>query len=167
MVERVLEINNSRKRGMADRITAVCGGSVVGKTIAVLGLTFKPNTDDMRESPSLSILPLLIEAGATIRAFDPEGMDEAKKLLPDLDYCGDAYQAIEGADALVLLTEWNEFRALDLVRVRSLLRAPVVIDLRNIYQPEEMTDAGFVYHSIGRAAAAPAAEASPSLRAIA
>jgi UDPglucose 6-dehydrogenase len=167
MVERVLEINNSRKRSMADRITAVCGGSVTGKTIAVLGLTFKPNTDDMRESPSLSILPLLIEAGATIRAFDPEGMDEAKKLLPDLDYCGDAYQAIEGADALVLLTEWNEFRALDLVRVRSLLRAPVVIDLRNIYQPEEMTDAGFVYHSIGRAAAAPAAEASPSLRAIA
>ena len=94
-------------------------------------------------------------------------MGEAKKLLPGLDYCGDAYQAIEGADALVLLTEWNEFRALDLVRVRSLLRAPVVIDLRNIYQPEEMTEAGFVYHSIGRAAAAPAAEASPSLRAIA
>jgi UDPglucose 6-dehydrogenase len=167
MVERVLEINNARKRSMADRITAACDGSVTGKTIAVLGLTFKPNTDDMRESPSLSILPLLIEAGATIRAFDPEGMDEAKKLLPNLDYCGDAYQAIEGADALVLLTEWNEFRALDLVRVRSLLRAPVVIDLRNIYQPEEMTVAGFVYHSIGRAAAAPAAEASPSLRAIA
>jgi UDPglucose 6-dehydrogenase len=167
MVERVLEINNARKRSMADRITAACDGSVTGKTIAVLGLTFKPNTDDMRESPSLSILPLLIEAGATIRAFDPEGMDEAKKLLPNLDYCGDAYQAIEGADALVLLTEWNEFRALDLVRVRSLLRAPVVIDLRNIYQPEEMTEAGFVYHSIGRAAVAPAAEASPSLRAIA
>ena len=167
MVERVLDINNSRKRGMADRITAVCGGSVTGKTIAVLGLTFKPNTDDMRESPSLSILPLLTEAGATIRAFDPEGMGEAKKLLPDLDYCGDAYQAIEGADALVLLTEWNEFRALDLTRVRSLLRAPVVIDLRNIYQPEEMTAAGFVYHSIGRAAVTPPAEISPSLRAIA
>ena len=167
MVERVLDINNSRKRGMADRITAACGGSVTGKTIAVLGLTLKPNTDDMRESPSLSILPLLTEAGATIRAFDPEGMGEAKKLLPDLDYCGDAYQAIEGADALVLLTEWNEFRALDLTRVRSLLRAPVVIDLRNIYQPEEMTAAGFVYHSIGRAAVAPPAEISPSLRAIA
>jgi UDPglucose 6-dehydrogenase len=167
MVERVLEINNSRKRGMADRITAACGGSVTGKTIAVLGLTFKPNTDDMRESPSLSILPLLIEAGATIRAFDPEGMDEAKKLLPNLDYCGDAYEATEGADALVLLTEWNEFRALDLARVRSLLRAPVVIDLRNIYQPDEMIAAGFVYHSIGRAAATPAAEASPNLRAIA
>jgi UDPglucose 6-dehydrogenase len=167
MVERVLEINNARKRGMADRITAGCGGSVTGKTIAVLGLTFKPNTDDMRESPSLSILPLLIEAGATIRAFDPEGMGEAKKLLPELDYCGDAYQALEGADALVLLTEWNEFRALDLARVRRLLRAPVVIDLRNIYQPDEMTAAGFVYHSIGRAAATPSAETSPSLRAIA
>ena len=152
MVERVLEINNARKRGMADRIIAACGGSVTGKTIAVLGLTFKPNTDDMRESPSLSILPLLIEAGATVRTFDPEGMTEAKKLLPDLVYCGDAYQAIEGADALVLLTEWNEFRALDLARVKSLLRAPVVIDLRNIYQPEEMADAGFVYHSIGRTA---------------
>jgi UDPglucose 6-dehydrogenase len=167
MVERVLEINNARKRGMADRITAGCGGSVTGKTIAVLGLTFKPNTDDMRESPSLSILPLLIEAGATIRAFDPEGMGEAKKLLPELDYCGDAYQALEGADALVLLTEWNEFRALDLARVRRLLRAPVVIDLRNIYQPDEMTAAGFVYHSIGRAAVAPAAESSPNLRATA
>ncbi len=167
MVERVLEINNSRKRSMADRITAACDGSVTGKTIAVLGLTFKPNTDDMRESPSLSILPLLIEAGATIRAFDPEGMGEAKKLLPELDYCGDAYQALEGADALVLLTEWNEFRALDLARVRRLLRAPVVIDLRNIYQPDEMTAAGFVYHSIGRAAVAPAAESSPNLRATA
>jgi UDPglucose 6-dehydrogenase len=167
MVERVLEINNSRKRSMADRITAACDGSVTGKTIAVLGLTFKPNTDDMRESPSLSILPLLIEAGATIRAFDPEGMGEAKKLLPELDYCGDAYQALEGADALVLLTEWNEFRALDLARVRRLLRAPVVIDLRNIYQPDEMTAAGFVYHSIGRAAATPSAETSPSLRATA
>jgi UDPglucose 6-dehydrogenase len=167
MVERVLEINNARKRGMADRITAACGGSVTGKTIAVLGLTFKPNTDDMRESPSLSILPPLAEAGATIRAFDPEGMDEAKKLLPHLDYCGDAYEAIEGADALVLLTEWNEFRGLDLARVRSLLRAPVVIDLRNIYQPDEMTAAGFVYHSIGRAAAAPLVETSPNLRAIA
>jgi UDPglucose 6-dehydrogenase len=167
MVERVLEINNARKRGMADRIAAACDGGVAGKTIAVLGLTFKPNTDDMRESPSLAVLPLLLEAGATIRAFDPEGMDEAKKLLPDLDYCSDAYQAIEGADALVLLTEWNEFRALDLGRVRSLLRSPVMIDLRNIYQPDEMAAAGFVYHSIGRAVAAPSAEASPNLRAIA
>src|SRR5579863_3885045 len=112
---------------MADRVVAACGGSVAGKTVAVLGLTFKPNTDDMRESPSLSILPLLIEAGATVRAFDPEGMTEAKKLLPDLDYCHDAYQALEGASALVLLTEWNEFRALDLARVKALLREPVVV----------------------------------------
>ncbi|HUI35682.1 MAG TPA: UDP-glucose/GDP-mannose dehydrogenase family protein [Stellaceae bacterium] len=166
MVERVLEINDERKRAMADRIAEVCGGNVAGKTIAVLGLTFKPNTDDMRESPSLSILPPLVEAGATIRAFDPEGMTEAKKLLPDLHYCDDAYQAIDGADALVLLTEWNEFRALDLERVKSLLRAPVVIDLRNIYQPQDMVDAGFVYHSIGRRTGMPLT-AKTTLKAIA
>jgi UDPglucose 6-dehydrogenase len=167
MVERVLEINDSRKRDMADRIAAACGGDIAGKTIAVLGLTFKPNTDDMRESPSLSILPPLVEAGATIRAFDPEGMSEARKLLPDLQYCGDAYQAIDGADALVLLTEWNEFRALDLARVKSLLRSPIVIDLRNIYQPQEMADAGFVYHSIGRTAGETQIGSTPNLRAIA
>ncbi len=167
MIEGVLRINDARKRGMADRIVTACGGSVAGKTIAVLGLTFKPNTDDMRDSPSLSILPPLVEAGATIRAFDPEGVSEARKLLPDLNYCGDAYQAIEGADALVLLTEWNEFRALDLDRVKSLLRSPVLIDLRNIYQPQEMTEAGFVYHSIGRATAEPPIGLSPNLRVIA
>jgi len=157
LVEQVLDINDNRKRAMAERIAAACGGDVAGKTIAVLGLTFKPNTDDMRESPSLSILPPLVEAGATIRAFDPEGMDEAKKVMPGLDYCGDAYQAIEGADALVFLTEWNEFRALDLTRVKELLRAPVVIDLRNIYQPQEMAEAGLVYHSIGRSSGEPLA----------
>jgi UDPglucose 6-dehydrogenase len=167
MIEGVLRINDARKRGMADRIVAACGGSVAGKTIAVLGLTFKPNTDDMRDSPSLSILPPLVEGGATIRAFDPEGTGEAKKLLPGLDYCGDAYQAIEGADALVLLTEWNEFRALDLERVKNLLRSPVVIDLRNIYQPQEMTEAGFVYHSIGRTTAEPPIGMTPNLRVIA
>jgi UDPglucose 6-dehydrogenase len=167
MVERVLEINDTRKRAMADRIAEACGGSVAGKTIAVLGLTFKPNTDDMRESPSLSILPPLVEAGATIRAFDPEGMHEAKKLLPGLAYCTDAYQAIDGADALVLLTEWNEFRALDLARIKTLLRAPVIIDLRNIYQPLDMIGAGFVYHSIGRATGEPVADKPPDLKAIA
>jgi UDPglucose 6-dehydrogenase len=167
MIERVLEINDSRKRHMAERIVAACGGNVVGKTIAVLGLTFKPNTDDMRDSPSLAIVPALREAGATIRAFDPEGMAEAKKLLPDIEYCEDAYDTMTGADALVLLTEWNEFRALDLARVREVLRQPVVIDLRNIYQPQEMTDAGFAYHSIGRAAAEPPAGLSSNLRAIA
>src|SRR5215469_16835017 len=167
IVEAVVRVNEARKRRMAERIVAACGGNVAGKTLAVLGLTFKPNTDDMRESPSLSILPLLIEAGATIRAFDPEGMGEARKLLPDLDYRGDAYEVIEDADALVLLTEWNEFRGLDLARVRSLLRSPVVIDLRNIYQPEEMAAAGFVYYSIGRAPAAPPVKTSPNLRVIA
>ena len=167
MVEDVLDINDSRKRGMADRIVAACGGTVTGKTIAVLGLTFKPNTDDMRDSPSLSILPPLLEAGATIRAFDPEGMVEAKKLMPDLDYCGEAYQALEGADALVLVTEWNEFRALDLARVKVLLRSPVIIDLRNVYQPDEMAAAGFIYHSIGRSIAQPQAGSSRNLRAIA
>jgi UDPglucose 6-dehydrogenase len=167
MVEDVLDINDSRKRGMADRIVAACGGTVAGKTLAVLGLTFKPNTDDMRDSPSLSILPPLIEGGATIRAFDPEGMAEAKKLMPDLDYCGDAYQALEGADALVLVTEWNEFRALDLARVKDLLRSPIIIDLRNVYQPDEMAASGFIYHSIGRSIAQPQAGSSRNLRAIA
>ncbi|HYM72634.1 MAG TPA: UDP-glucose/GDP-mannose dehydrogenase family protein [Stellaceae bacterium] len=155
IIEAVLRVNDDRKAGMAKRIIAACGGSVAGKTIAALGLTFKPNTDDMRDSPSLAFLPILREAGATIRAFDPEGMEEARKLMPDLDYCSDAYQAIDGADALVLVTEWNEFRALDLERVKSLLRAPVVIDLRNIYQPQDMVDAGLRYHSIGRSVGEP------------
>ncbi len=150
IVDTVLRVNDARKRRMADRIAEACGGDLYGKTLAVLGLTFKPNTDDMRDSPSLSILPALHEAGATIRAFDPEGMKEARKLMPELTYSGDAYAAMDGADALVLITEWNEFRALDLRRVKSLLRRPLVIDLRNIYKPEEMTEAGLVYHSIGR-----------------
>ena len=167
MIERVLEINDARKNAMAERIAEACGGSVAGKTIAVLGLTFKPNTDDMRESPSLSILPPLVDAGATIRAFDPEGMVEAKKLMPGLDYCADAYQAIDGADALVLLTEWNEFRGLDLGRIKTALRSPVVIDLRNIYQPQDMADAGLVYHSIGRVIGEPPAGRPADLKAIA
>jgi UDPglucose 6-dehydrogenase len=167
MVERVLEINDTRKRAMADRIAEACGGDVAGKTIAVLGLTFKPNTDDMRESPSLSILPPLIEAGAVVRAFDPEGMIEAKKLLPDLQYCEDAYDTMTEADALVLLTEWNEFRGLDLARVRQLLRTPVVIDLRNVYQPQDMVDAGLAYHSVGRSISEPSADKPAGLKAIA
>jgi UDPglucose 6-dehydrogenase len=154
IVDTVLEVNEVRKRKMADRIAAACGG-VAGKTLAVLGLTFKPNTDDMRDSPSLSILPPLRAAGATIRAFDPEGTAEAEKLMPELEYCIDAYEAMRGADALVLITEWNEFRGLDLGRVRELLRTPVVVDLRNIYKPEEMAKAGLLYHSIGRPSGAP------------
>jgi UDPglucose 6-dehydrogenase len=150
IVETVVEVNQARKRRMAERIIAACGGAVTGKTIAVLGLTFKPNTDDMRDAPSLEILPRLTAGGAVIRAFDPEGMDEAKKFLPELVYCRDAYEAMEGADALVLLTEWNEFRALDLDRVGRLLDNPVVIDMRNIYRPEEMEAAGLSYLSVGR-----------------
>ena len=164
IVETVLRVNEARKRRMADKIAAACGGSLAGKSLAVLGLTFKPNTDDMRDAPSLEILPRLIAAGARIRAFDPEGIDEAKKLMPELVYCRDAYQTMEGADALILLTEWNEFRGLDLGRVRDLLASPLVIDLRNIYQPQEMAAAGFSYLSIGRPAQRAARIASTGLR---
>jgi UDPglucose 6-dehydrogenase len=157
IVDTVLKVNEARKRRMAERILAACGGSVEGLTIAALGLTFKPNTDDMRDSPSLAILPALAAAGASIRAFDPEGMAEAEKLMPELDYCADAYATMEGADALVLITEWNAFRALDLERVKALLRRPLVIDLRNIYQPQEMQAAGLLYHSIGRPETTPGA----------
>lgn len=150
IVETVVQVNDARKERMADKIAAACGGELAGKTLAVLGLTFKPNTDDMRDSPSLAILPALMAAGAAIRGYDPGGMIEAEKLLPDLTYCGDAYETMVGADALVILTEWNAFRALDLGRVRSLLAAPLVIDLRNIYPPEEMTAAGLSYVSVGR-----------------
>src|SRR5215472_11510850 len=150
IVETVVRVNDARKARMAGKIIDACGGTVAGKTIAVLGLTFKPNTDDMRDAPSLEILPRLAAAGAGIRAFDPEGMGEAQKLLPELTFCRDAYETIEGADALVLLTEWNEFRGLDLRRVGRLLAEPLVIDLRNIYQPAEMAAAGLCYVSIGR-----------------
>ena len=150
IIETVVSINDERKRRMADKIIAACGGSVKGKTIAVLGLTFKPNTDDMRDSPSLEIVPALQAAGASIRAFDPEGMTEAKHMLKDVEFCDGAYETLQGADALAVLTEWNEFRALDMVRVKASLKSPVVIDLRNIWSPEEMAGAGFEYTSIGR-----------------
>jgi UDPglucose 6-dehydrogenase len=150
IVETVVDINAKRKKSMADKIIAACGGSVQGKTIAVLGLTFKPNTDDMRESPSLDIVPALQAAGAVVRAYDPAGMKEAKALLQNVVWCDDAYKAMTDADALVILTEWNAFRALDLKRVKSLLKSPVMIDLRNIYKPQEMVEAGFHYTSVGR-----------------
>ncbi|MDZ7626894.1 MAG: UDP-glucose/GDP-mannose dehydrogenase family protein [Parvularculaceae bacterium] len=152
IVEAVVEINDRRKKQMAERVIAACGGSVAGKTIAVLGLTFKPNTDDMRDSPSLDIVPALQAAGATVRAFDPAGMEEARKSLEDVLYCDGPYHAMDGADAVVLLTEWDEFRALDLKRVKELLKAPVFIDLRNVYRPAHMAEQGFRYHSIGRSA---------------
>jgi len=152
IVETVVETNKQRKTRMAEKVIASCGGSVDGKTIAVLGLTFKPNTDDMRDSASLTIVPALQAAGASIRAYDPEGMDEAKKLLNDITWCDDAYETMEAADAIVIITEWNEFRALDLGRAKTLMRTPVMIDLRNIYTPAEMADAGFAYTSVGRPA---------------
>ena len=155
IVETVVRVNDERKRRMATKIVEACGGSVMGKTIAVLGLTFKPNTDDMRESPSLDIVPELQNAGATVRAFDPQGMAEAKHLLPNVVWCEDAYDAMKGADALAIVTEWNEFRALDLDRARTLLKAPIMVDLRNIYRPADVAAAGLRYVSIGRPAAEP------------
>ncbi|WP_425407765.1 UDP-glucose dehydrogenase family protein [Hyphococcus sp.] len=150
IVEAVVEINDARKKKMADRVIAACGGSLKGKTIAVLGLTFKPNTDDMRDAPSLDIVPALQKAGARVQAFDPAGVEEAQKILQDVVYAEGVYQALEGADAVAIITEWDEFRALDMERVKSLLKAPIMIDLRNIYNPAEMADAGIEYHSIGR-----------------
>jgi UDPglucose 6-dehydrogenase len=150
IIETVVDINAKRKRAMADKIIAACGGSVTGKTLAILGVTFKPNTDDMRDSPSLDILPALQVAGASLRAFDPAGMHEAEKLLPGILWCETAYETMGGADALVIITEWNEFRALDLKRVKSLLKTPVLVDLRNVYEPDMMAKAGFDYSCVGR-----------------
>jgi len=150
IVEQVIAVNANRKEAMARKIIDACGGDVNGKTIAILGLTFKPNTDDMRDSPSLVIVPRLIEAGATVRVFDPVGMEEAKKLLDGSVWCADAYDAMDGADAVSIVTEWNEFRALDLARAKTLLTEPIMVDLRNIYRPEQMREAGFTYVSVGR-----------------
>ena len=150
IVETVIDINTRRKKRMAEKVVDACGGSVDGKTVAVLGLTFKPNTDDMRESPSLDIVPALTAAGARVRVYDPEGMSEAKRLLNGVEWCGETYDTLPDADALVIITEWNQFRALDLKRVKALMRRPVMVDLRNIYIPDEMVAAGFDYTCVGR-----------------
>ena len=150
IVESVVEVNNQRKLAMATRVVDACGGSVEGKTIAVLGVTFKPNTDDMRDAPSLDIIPVLQKQGAIIKAYDPEGMKEARKLLEDVNWCGDSYDAVKDAHAVVIITEWNQFRSLELDRVKQLMVNPVMIDLRNIYNPDEMASEGFEYSSIGR-----------------
>ncbi len=155
IVEAVVEVNENRKHRMAGRIINACQGNVSGRNIAVLGLTFKPNTDDMRDAPSLAIIPNLQGAGAKVRAYDPEGMPEARKLLNDVMFCDSAYDTMVDADCLVILTEWNEFRSLDLDRVRGLMRNAVMVDLRNIYRPEEVAAAGFNYTSIGRQGAQP------------
>jgi UDPglucose 6-dehydrogenase len=150
IVAATVKVNDERKAAMADRIIAACGGSVAGKTIGVLGLTFKPNTDDMRDAPSLVIIPALEAAGAKVKAFDPEGMKAAAALLPRVEMCADTYEALEGADVGVLLTEWNEFRALDLGRVRETLKTPAFVDLRNVYPIEEMVNIGIAYTAVGR-----------------
>jgi UDPglucose 6-dehydrogenase len=150
IVETVIAVNDARKKAMADKVVAACGGSLRGKLIAVLGLTFKPNTDDMREAPSVVIVPALRAQGARVRAYDPHGMAEARKLMPELETANDPYGCIDGADAMVIITEWEEFRALDLDRVKTALRAPVVVDLRNIYEPADMAQRGFAYVSVGR-----------------
>lgn len=151
IVETVAAVNDQRKRAMARKVVAVCGGSVRGKTIAILGLTFKPDTDDMRDAPSLSVVTALLDAGATIRAYDPEGMEQAKGMLPaEVGYCSNAYECVTGADAAVIVTEWNIFRALDLDRVKTLMAHPVLVDLRNVYRADQVRAKGFVYADIGR-----------------
>jgi len=155
IVQATVDANDERKKEMARRVIAACGGSVEGKTIGILGLTFKPNTDDMRDAPSLVVIPELQKAGAKVRAYDPEGRSAAEKLLSGVQFVDNAYQAVQDAAAVVLLTEWNEFRALNLDRVRKLLETPLFVDLRNVYEPQDMARAGFHYISIGRSPTMP------------
>ena len=151
IVESVVEVNAAQKARMVSKIRQALGGSEADKTIAVLGLTFKPETDDMRDSPSLAILPAMVDKGATIRAHDPEGMEEAKNLLPDnIQYCDSIYDMFENADAVVLMTEWNQYRGLDLEKVKNAMKGNVFVDLRNVYEKKTMQQAGFNYHCVGR-----------------
>ncbi len=152
LVETVIDVNNKRKHSMADRVLDMCGGSVDGLTVGVLGVTFKPDTDDMRDAPSLDIIPILQKAGAKVQAYDPAGMHEAKPLLPGVDWKDDAYSVAAGADVLVIITEWNEFRALQLSRLAEIMKRPAIVDLRNVYNAGEAVKAGFAYSSIGRPA---------------
>ena len=149
LIEATVAVNDARKKAMAGKVAKAVDGDLKGKTVGVLGLTFKPNTDDMRDAPSLDIIPALQALGATIQAFDPEG-HEARQMLKDVDFKANAYEAVEGADAVVIITEWDQFRALDLDRMKLLMKSPTVIDLRNIYRPEDMRARGFRYTSVGR-----------------
>ena len=150
IVEAVAYVNDQRKRAMGRKVIQAMGGDVRGKTVAILGLTFKPNTDDMRDSPAIAVIQTLQDAGASIRAYDPEGTEQAQKVLENVTYCTGPYQAMEGADALVIVTEWDAFRALDLERVKGLLSAPIMVDLRNIYPRAMVEEAGFSYTAVGR-----------------
>ena len=150
IVEAVSAVNDQRKRAMARKVAQAFGGSVRDKTVAVLGLTFKPNTDDMRDAPSLALITALQDGGATIRAYDPEGIEQAKAVLQDVTYAADAYDCAKGADAVVIVTEWDLFRALDFARLKSVMKAHILVDLRNIFRPEEVVAAGFTYVDVGR-----------------
>jgi UDPglucose 6-dehydrogenase len=149
IVETVASVNDQRKRGMAKKVIAACGGSVRGKTIALIGLAFKPNTDDMRDAPAISIITALEDAGAKVRAYDPESIFQARAIMPEVTYCSDAYDCAKGAHAMVIVTEWDQFRALDFVRLGEAMAAKVVVDLRNIYRPEDVRRRGFKYVGVG------------------
>jgi UDPglucose 6-dehydrogenase len=164
ILEAVAAVNDTRKRAMARKVSAMFGGVLRGKTVAVLGLTFKPNTDDMREAPSLALITAIQDMGARVRAFDPAGMSQAQMVLQDVDYCESAYDCVEAADALVIATEWEQFRALDLERLRNLMACPVVVDLRNIYRPDEMQRRGFAYACVGRSLNLPSSHSDELLR---
>jgi UDPglucose 6-dehydrogenase len=151
IVEAVVSVNDQRKRAMARKVSAALGGEVRGKTIAVLGLTFKPNTDDMREAPSIPLITALQDMGAKVRAYDPIGMQQAKAVIDNVTFCDDAYSCAEHASALVIVTEWEQFRALDFARLKQVMAQPVLVDLRNIYPPDEVARHGFVYEGVGRA----------------
>jgi UDPglucose 6-dehydrogenase len=146
----VIRVNQRQRERMIDKIVDALGGDAQGKTVGVLGLYFKPETDDMRDAPSIDIIQGLLERGAGIRAFDPQAMPAAKHLLREIHLCDDAYDACDGSDALVIVTEWNQFRMLDLARVKQLLRRPAIVDLRNVYKPEPLRAAGFTYVGVGR-----------------
>jgi len=152
IVETVVAVNDQRKRAMARKVLAAAGGALRGKTVAILGLTFKPNTDDMRDSPSIPLITALQDMGAQVRAYDPEGMEAAREVLNGIIYTDDAYECAKGADVLVIVTEWEQFRALDLEAIRHAMNKPVMVDLRNIYPPEEASKYGFVYTGVGRPA---------------
>ena len=151
IVEAVVAVNDPRKRAMARKVAAALGGELRGKTIAVLGLTFKPNTDDMREAPSIPLITALQDMGAKVRAYDPIGMEQAKAVVANVAFCADAYDCAEGASALVIVTEWEQFRALDFERLKQAMAEPVLVDLRNVYRPDEVARHGFTYESVGRA----------------
>ena len=150
IVEAVVSVNDARKRAMARKVSAALGGDVRGKTVALLGLTFKPNTDDMRDAPSIPLITALQDMGAKVRAYDPQGMDQAKHFVSDVTFCEDAYDCAAGASALVIVTEWEQFRALDFDRLKKVMAKPVLVDLRNVYRAEQAARYGFTYESIGR-----------------